>query len=118
MIKHTIVYNDRIAVSEELEVHTVDAFDKLEKFVGNENVDFRTSYSKDGSQFKVQAHGHFSGVDYTASATSDDMYKSVDMLIEKLESQFRKEKSKRTTIDHNTDVADVEDEDGGFETEE
>ncbi len=102
MINHTVVYNDRIDVSEELEYHTFDAFDKLEKFIGETSVDFRTTYSKDGAKFKAQSHGHFGGVDYVASASTDDMYKSIDVLVEKLESQFRKEKGKRTSIDHNT----------------
>ncbi|SOK58458.1 hypothetical protein [Yersinia phage fHe-Yen9-04] len=104
MINHTIAYNDRIGVSEELEFHTFDEFEKLEKFIGETPVDFRTSYSKDGSQFKVHSHGHYDGVDYTATASSDDMYKSIDLLVEKLEAQLRKEKGKRTNIDRDTSV--------------
>jgi len=104
MIKHTISYNDRIAVSEELEYHTFDAFNKLEKFTGEVPVDFHTSYSKEGSSFKVHSHGTFEGVAYNAQAVDDDLYKGIDLMVAKLESQFRTAKGKRTHIDRDVDV--------------
>ncbi|AQW88711.1 putative sigma 54 modulation protein [Erwinia phage pEa_SNUABM_50] len=106
MINHTIAYNDRIGVSEELEFHTFDEFEKLEKFIGETPVDFRTSFSKDGDKFKAHSHGHFEGVDYIATASTDDMYKSIDLLVEKLEAQLRKEKGKRTSIVRDTLIAE------------
>jgi ribosomal subunit interface protein len=102
MIKHTISYNDRIATSEELEYHTFDAFNKLDKFTGEVNVDFHTSYSKEGSSFKVHSHGTFEGINYNAQAVDDDLYKGIDLMVAKLESQFRTAKGKRTNIDRDT----------------
>lgn len=104
MIHHTIVYNDNISVSEELEVHTIDTFRKLDKFIGNENVDFRTTYSKEGNSFKVHSHGVHNGVQVDAHVVNDDMYKGVDLTVAKLEAQLRKEKGKRTNIDRDTGV--------------
>lgn len=104
MIHHTIVYNDNISVSEELEVHTIDSYNKLEKFIGNSNVDFRTTYSKEGSSFKVHAHGVHNGVHIDAHVVDDDLYKGVDIMVSKLEAQLRKEKGKRTNIDHEVNV--------------
>lgn len=104
MFNHTIVYNDNIAVSEELEIHTIDAFYKLEKFVGENPVDFRTTYSKEGTSFKVHSHGTFDGVQYDAHVVDNDMYKGIDLMVAKLESQFRTAKGKRTKIDRDTGV--------------
>ncbi|UYE98614.1 sigma 54 modulation protein/ribosomal protein S30EA [Xanthomonas phage XbC2] len=109
MFNHTIVYNDNIDVSEELEMHTIDAFRKVEKFVGETPVDFRTTYSKEGTSFKVHAHGTFDGTQFDAHSVDNDIYKSVDLMVAKLESQFRTAKSKRTSIDRDT-IVQAEDE--------
>ncbi len=109
MFNHTIVYNDNIPVSEELEIHTIDAFRKVEKFVGDTPVDFRTTYSKEGTSFKVHSHGTFDGVQYDANVVDNDMYKGIDLMVAKLESQFRTAKGKRTHIDRNVDVVVDED---------
>jgi ribosomal subunit interface protein len=109
MFNHTIVYNDNIDVSEELEYHTIDAFQKLEKFVGETSVDFRTTYSKEGTSFKVHSYGIFDGVHYDAHSIDNDMYKSVDLMTAKLESQFRTAKGKRTNIDRETHVSETPD---------
>ncbi len=109
MIHHEIVYNDNISVSEDLEFHTFDAFDKLEKFIGNDNVDFRTTYSKEGNSFKVHSHGVHNGVQFDAHVVDDDMYKGVDLMVAKLEAQLRKEKGKRTNINRDIDVVSEED---------
>lgn len=106
MIKHTLVYTDNIDESVELELHTIDNFDKLEKFIGEVNVDFRTTYSKEGSDFKVHSHGLFDSVQYDATAISDDMYRSVDLMIAKLESQLRTSKGKRTHIDRDVIISE------------
>ena len=108
MISHEIVYTDNIAVSEELEFHTFDAFDKLEKFIGNVEVDFRTTYSKEGNSFKVHSHGFHNGVQLDAHVIDDDLYKGVDLMVAKLESQLRKEKGKRTNINRDIHVASEE----------
>lgn len=108
MIHHTIVYNDNIACSEELEVHTIDSFDKLEKFIGNDTVSFRTTYSKEGNSFKVHSHGVHNGVQFDAHAVDDDVYKGVDLTVAKLEAQLRKEKGKRTNINRDIDVVSEE----------
>lgn len=109
MIKHFIGYNDNISVSQELEQHTFNSFNKLEKFIGNDEVHFRTTYSKEGNSFKVHSHGFHNGVHLDAHSVDDDMYKSVDVVVAKLESQLRKEKGKRTNIDRNIDVVDLTD---------
>ncbi len=109
MIHHEIVYNDSISMSEELEIHTINAFGKLEKFIGNDNVNFRTTYSKEGDSFKVHSHGFHNGVQFDAHAMDNDLYNGVDVMIHKLESQLRKEKEKRTSVDRNVDVVTFDD---------
>lgn len=101
MFKHRVVYTDHITPSEDLECYTFNAINELYKFLGDEVVDIRTSYSKEGAGFKVHTSLSLNGVAIDAHANDDDMYKSVSIMIEKLKSRLSTLKSKRTDIDRN-----------------
>lgn len=104
MINHIIVYTDGIDISEELEYHTFNALNKLEKFIGDNPVDLKTTYSKEGNGFKVHTHGLYDGIHFSAHSIDDDMYNCVDKVSDKLESQLRTAKGKRTNINHDINV--------------
>lgn len=96
-MKHVLV-GLQFDVTEGIKTHTENQFKSLEKFIGNENVEFTVTFSKEGNMFKAHSHAHFGGVYYVASALNSDMYKSIDEVAERLETQMRKEKEKRTDI--------------------
>lgn len=54
-------------------------------------------------QHKSEATMHIGGKDFFADSTEDHLYKSIDLLIDKLDKQIRRHKDKAT--DHHRDEA-------------
>lgn len=72
---------------------------KVEKFFGPE-VDAKATLSVQKNKQKVEVTIPFNGVILRAEEASDDMYKSIDLVISKLERQIRKQRTKLSRKNH------------------
>lgn len=80
-LKHTPALDERIK----------DKSQKLKKyFEGNTNVAWTCWVSGNDHWAEIKVHGP--GFDFFAKASSDNMYKSLELCIDKMERQFEKQK--------------------------
>ena len=80
-------------ITSSIRQHTSDKLTKLKHHFGNiMNVNMTLEVQKDLQ--KAEATIHVSGADLFAKAESNDMYASIDQLINKLDSQIIKHKEK------------------------
>lgn len=71
---------------------------KLERILGHisKNILVQVTFNVEKLRQIVQAHVHLHGADINAIAESDDMYKSIDELIAKIDRQVTKYRDKQT----------------------
>ncbi|MDB9865765.1 ribosome-associated translation inhibitor RaiA [Candidatus Thioglobus sp.] len=80
-------------ITSSIRQHTSDKLTKIKHHFGNiMNVNMTLEVQKDLQ--KAEATIHVSGADLFAKAESNDMYASIDQLINKLDSQIIKHKEK------------------------
>ena len=80
-------------ITSSIRQHTSDKLTKIKHHFGNiMNVNMTLEVQKDLQ--KAEARIHVSGADLFAKAESNDMYASIDQLINKLDSQIIKHKEK------------------------
>jgi len=80
-------------ITSSIRQHTSDKLTKIKHHFGNiMNVNMTLEVQKDLQ--KAEATIHVSGADLFAKAQSNDMYTSIDQLINKLDSQIIKHKEK------------------------
>ena len=80
-------------ITSSMRQHTSDKLTKIKHHFGNiMNVNMTLEVQKDLQ--KAEATIHVSGADLFAKAESNDMYASIDQLINKLDSQIIKHKEK------------------------
>ena len=80
-------------ITSSIRKHTSDKLTKIKHHFGNiMNVNMTLEVQKDLQ--KAEATIHVSGADLFAKAESNDMYASIDQLINKLDSQIIKHKEK------------------------
>jgi putative sigma-54 modulation protein len=91
-IKFTHLGNE---VSEQLETFTKEKFAKLEK-LANSITSIHVTFDVDKLRHIAEAHVHIPRSDIHAKAESEDMYKTVDSLLDKLIIQLKKHKEKIT----------------------
>lgn len=72
---------------------------KVEKFFGPE-VDAKATLSVQKNKQKIEVTIPFNGVILRAEEASDDMYKSIDLVVSKLERQIRKQRTKLSRKNH------------------
>ena len=72
---------------------------KVEKFFGPE-VDAKAALSVQKNKQKIEVTIPFNGVILRAEEASDDMYKSIDLVVSKLERQIRKQRTKLSRKNH------------------
>lgn len=89
----TQLYYKNIDKSQAIDDYVHEKFSKLDKFFRQE-ADARVTVSKQGKTQKLEAIIPFNGLVLRAEDNSDDIYKSVDLVQEKLERQLRKYKTK------------------------
>ena len=72
---------------------------KVEKFFGPE-VDAKATLSVQKNKQKIEVTIPFNGVILRSEEASDDMYKSIDLVVSKLERQIRKQRTKLSRKNH------------------
>ncbi len=84
--------------TEALRKFTEDKFSRLQKYAAN-ITNIHVIFSVDKLRHIAEANIHAPKTEINAKAESDDMYKTVDVLVDKLSRQLAKHKEKIT--DHN-----------------
>ncbi len=82
-------------ISQELETFTAEKFARLEK-IANKMTSIHVIFDVKKLRHIAEATIHIPKSDIYAKAESDDMYKTVDALIDKLTKQLKKHKEKLT----------------------
>lgn len=72
---------------------------KVEKFFGPE-VNAKATLSVQKNKQKIEVTIPFNGIILRAEEASDDMYKSIDLVVSKLERQIRKQRTKLSRKNH------------------
>ena len=90
-------------LSEKLRKVTEQKLSKLDKYFGGEDVSARVSFKKQAQSLTLEVMLDYAGKFVRASATSDNFYNNIDIVLPKLEGQIRKH---RTRFDkHNKNMA-------------
>jgi len=84
-----------VDVTEAMKNHVHDKFAKLERHF-DKLIDIHVILTVESKQQKAEATLHVSGQDIHAEAASDDMYGSIDAMVNKLDRQIIKHKEKLT----------------------
>lgn len=113
-MKYT-VRGEKLEVTETIKSYAIEKISKMEKYFDNpEEVSVKISFSVRGREQKVEVTLNSKGYDLRAEVSHSDMYAAIDLVLDKLETQMRKYKSKlmsheRVMIVYEDEV--VEDED-------
>ncbi len=113
-MKYT-VRGEKLEVTEAIKSYAIEKISKMEKYFDNpEEVSVKISFSVRGREQKVEVTLNSRGYDLRAEVSHSDMYAAIDLVLDKLETQMRKYKSKlmsreRVMIVYEDEV--VEDED-------
>ena len=113
-MKYT-VRGEKLEVTEAIKSYAIEKISKMEKYFDNpEEVSVKISFSVRGREQKVEVTLNSKGYDLRAEVSHSDMYAAIDLVLDKLETQMRKYKSKlmsreRVMIVYEDEV--VEDED-------
>src|SRR5262245_13455061 len=81
-------------VSEQIEIFTKEKLSRLEKLANITRI--HVTFNVDKLRHIAEAQVHIPKTDIHAKAESEDMYKTVDCLVDKLIKQLKKHKEKQT----------------------
>ena len=93
-MKYT-VRGEKLEVTEAIKSYAIETISKMEKYFDNpEEVSVKISFSVRGREQKVEVTLNSKGYDLRAEVSHSDMYAAIDLVLDKLETQMRKYKSK------------------------
>lgn len=93
-MKYT-VRGEKLDVTEAIKSYAIDKISRMEKYFDNpEEVNVKINFSVRGREQKVEVTINSRGYDLRAEVSHSDMYAAIDLVIDKLETQMRKYKSK------------------------
>ena len=84
-----------MASSDALKGYVHEKLERVQKYL-RQPLDAHVTLSSERHQHVSEVSLHTAGRQYQARHDSDDMYKSIDLMIDKLDSQVRKHKEKVT----------------------
>ena len=97
------IYAKNYEVGEKIKSITEQKLAKLDKYFKDDETVAKVSFKKQGNSFTTEIMLDFNGKFVRASATSDNFYDNIDVILPKLEGQIRKH---RTRFDkHNKNAA-------------
>jgi putative sigma-54 modulation protein len=82
-----------IEITDALKDYTTKRLSKLEKYIDDGRI-AQVALSLEGEHHKVEVTIPLSGLILRAEVTAEDMYSAIDMVVEKLEKQIEKHKTK------------------------
>lgn len=93
-MKYT-VRGEKLEVTEAIKSYAIEKISKMEKYFDNpEEVNVKINFSVRGREQKVEVMINSNGYDLRAEVSHSDMYAAIDLVLDKLETQMRKYKSK------------------------
>ena len=94
MMKFT-VRGEKIEVTNSIRDYVIEKLSKMDKYFDTpEEVSVKVNFSVRGREQKVEVTITCKGYDLRAEVSHSDMYAAIDLVIDKLETQMRKYKSK------------------------
>ncbi len=94
MMKFT-VRGEKLEVTDSIREYVTDKLSKMEKYFDNpDDVSIKVIFSVRGREQKVEVTINSKGYDLRAEVSHSDMYAAIDLVLDKLETQMRKYKSK------------------------
>lgn len=109
------VRGEKIEVTDAIKEYAISKISKVEKYFDNpETVNVKVIFSVRGREQKVEVTINGSSYDLRAEVSHADMYAAIDLVLDKLETQMRKFKSKllskeRVTVLYEDDFEDSDD---------
>src|SRR5436189_6194176 len=95
------ITNDGIEVTDALKQHILDKFKRLDRIL-TKATSIHVTLSIENLEQVAKALVHAHGTEFYASAESEDLYKAIDDLIDKIELQANKHKQKEKEKRHDS----------------
>ena len=103
------IRGEKLDVTDSIREYVMDKLNKMEKYFDNpETVSVKILFSVRGREQKVEVTINSKGYDLRAEVSHSDMYAAIDLVIDKLETQMRKHKSKMLSRERAQVVFEVE----------
>lgn len=109
------VRGEKLEITDAIRSYAIEKISKMEKYFDNpDDVNVKINFSVRGREQKVEVTINSRGYDLRAEVSHSDMYAAIDLVLDKLETQMRKYKSKlmsreRVMVVYEDDVIDDED---------
>lgn len=101
------IYAKNYEVGEKLKNITEQKLAKLDKYFKDDETVAKVSFKKQANSFTTEIMLDFNGKFVRASATSDNFYDNIDVILPKLEGQIRKHRTKFDKHNKNAAFADA-----------
>lgn len=89
------IRGEKLEVTDSIRDYVMEKLNKMEKYFDEpETVNVKILFSVRGREQKVEVTINSKGYDLRAEVSHSDMYAAIDLVIDKLETQMRKHKSK------------------------
>ena len=89
-----IISGKNIEVTEALKQRVNTKLEKLSKYFKNEETDCKVTLSVEKQRHILEVTIHYKGIIFRAEETDEDMYATIDKVVDLLERQIRKNKTK------------------------
>ncbi len=94
------IRGEKLEVTDSIKEYVISKLSKMEKYFDNpEDVNVKVLFKVRGREQKVEVTMNTRGYDLRAEVSHNDMYAAIDLVVDKLESQMRKFKSKLMSRD-------------------
>lgn len=101
------IYAKNYEVSEKLKNVTEQKLAKLDKYFKDDETTAKVSFKKQGNSFTTEIMLDFNGKFVRATATGDNFYDNIDVILPKIEGQIRKHRTKFDQHNKNAAFADA-----------
>ena len=101
------VYAKNYEVSEKLKNLTEKKLNKLDKYFKDEETTAKVSFKKQGNSLTTEVMLDYNGKFVRATATGDNFYDNIDVVLPKLEGQIRKYRTRFDKHNKNAAYSDV-----------
>lgn len=90
-----IIRGEKLEVTDSIKEYVINKLSKMEKYFDNpENVSIKVLFSVRGREQKIEVTINAKNYDLRAEVSHSDLYAAIDLVLDKLETQMRKYKSK------------------------
>ena len=90
-----IIRGEKLEVTDSIKEYVINKLSKMEKYFDNpENVSIKVIFSVRGREQKIEVTINAKNYDLRAEVSHSDLYAAIDLVLDKLETQMRKYKSK------------------------